>query len=135
MIEGIFECLSFSQGGISQLARTLFLQLFLLQTSVAATDLDPDNSVSAAAHGIALQVWYFLLFSQDALAVAAQSLVAKELGRKDICNARSSSDRVLQIGLACGMVTALGVGMWGFICCRCSDDRYRLKKKWALTHF
>lgn len=100
------------QGGISQLVRTLLLQLFLLQTSVAATELDPENSVSAAAHGIALQVWYFLLFSQDALAVAAQSLVAKELGRKDIRNARTSSDRVLQIGLVCGMVTALGVGAW-----------------------
>ena len=55
-----------------------------------------------------VQVWWVTLFALDALAVAAQSLVASSLGTGDVPRARGAADRCLKWALAAG--TAVGVG-------------------------
>jgi Na+-driven multidrug efflux pump len=55
-----------------------------------------------------IQVWWVTLFALDALAVAAQSLVASSLGTGDVPRARGAADRCLKWALAAG--TAVGVG-------------------------
>jgi hypothetical protein len=55
-----------------------------------------------------IQVWWVTLFALDALAVAAQSLVASSLGAGDVPRARGAADRCLKWALAAG--TAVGVG-------------------------
>ncbi|MFO7156839.1 MAG: MATE family efflux transporter [Pseudomonadota bacterium] len=62
-----------------------------------------------AGHQIALQFWYFLALVLDTLAIAAQALVAHELGRGDRATARALGDRLLQWGLGLGV--ALGIGL------------------------
>jgi predicted secreted protein len=65
---------------------------------------------AAGAHQICIQVWWVTLFALDALAVAAQSLVAAALGAGDVAAARSAADRTLLWALAAG--TAVGVGIF-----------------------
>lgn len=57
-----------------------------------------------------IQVWWVTLFALDALAVAAQSLVASSLGTGDVPRARGAADRCLKWALAAG--TAVGVGIY-----------------------
>ena len=60
-----------------------------------------------------IQVWWVTLFALDALAVAAQSLVASSLGTGDVPRARGAADRCLKWALAAG--TAVGVGKLFFM--------------------
>ena len=62
-----------------------------------------------------IQVWWVTLFALDALAVAAQSLVASSLGTGDVPRARGAADRCLKWALAAG--TAVGVGKFLFYAC------------------
>ena len=74
-----------------------------LATAVAAR----VGVVAVAAHQVAAQLWLFLALLVDALAVAAQALVSKHLGRDDPAAARDVSTRLLLWGLGVGV--ALGV--------------------------
>ena len=113
-------------GSASQLVRTLILQAVLLRATAEAA-----GSGAAGSHQICIQVrlfylliivyigdwtdvvfciqvWWVTLFALDALAVAAQSLVASSLGTGDVPRARGAADRCLKWALAAG--TAVGVG-------------------------
>ena len=89
----------------SQLVRTLILQAVLLRATAEAA-----RAGAAAPHQICVQVWWVTLFALDALAVAAQSLVASSLGAGDVARAREAADRCLRWALATG--TAVGVGVY-----------------------
>jgi len=89
-------------GSASQLVRTLILQAVLLRATAEAA-----GAGAAAPHQICVQVWWVTLFALDALAVAAQSLVASSLGAGDVVRARQAADRCLRWALATG--TAVGV--------------------------
>jgi Na+-driven multidrug efflux pump len=91
-------------GSASQLARTLLLQAVLVRATAEAA-----GAGAAGAHQICIQVWWVTLFALDALAVAAQSLVAASLGAGDVPGARRAAERSLSWGLAAG--TAVGVGL------------------------
>ena len=91
-------------GSASQLARTLVLQAVLVRATAEAA-----GAGAAGAHQICIQVWWVTLFALDALAVAAQSLVAACLGAGDVPGARRAADRSLSWALAAG--TAVGVGL------------------------
>ena len=91
-------------GSASQLARTLLLQAVLVRATAEAA-----GAGAAGAHQICIQVWWVTLFALDALAVAAQSLVAASLGAGDVPGARRAADRSLSWALAAG--TAVGVGL------------------------
>ena len=92
-------------GSASQLVRTLILQAVLLRATAEAA-----GAGAAAPHQICVQVWWVTLFALDALAVAAQSLVASSLGAGDVARAREAADRCLRWALATG--TAVGVGIY-----------------------
>ena len=103
-ITGWFSAMKpLAAGSASQLVRTLILQAVLLRATAEAA-----GSGAAGAHQICIQVWWVTLFALDALAVAAQSLVASSLGTGDVPRARGAADRCLKWALAAG--TAVGVG-------------------------
>jgi MATE family multidrug resistance protein len=95
-----------------KVGRDLFLRTAsLVGTMTLATATAARVGVTAvAAHQVAAQLWTFLALLVDALAVAAQALVSKHLGRDDEAAARRVSNRLLQWGLAVGI--ALGLGFW-----------------------
>jgi putative MATE family efflux protein len=79
------------------------LAVFTGATAVAAR-IDPPT---LAAHQIALTMFLFLALSLDALAVPAQTLVAEELGRRALEDARMVAGRVVVLSLAVGAVLAV----------------------------
>ncbi len=60
--------------------------------------------VTVAAHQIAIQLWTFLAFSLDALAIAAQALVGTAVGAGDVTAARALARRLIRWGLGAGAV-------------------------------
>lgn len=93
-----------------KVGRDLFLRTAsLVGTMTLATAVAARVSVTAvAAHQVAAQLWTFLALLVDALAVAAQALVSKHLGADDRETARKVSNRLLQWGVAVGVVLGLG---------------------------
>ena len=99
--------LPFLRVGWRLATRTLALTgTMALATAVAAR----VGVVDVAAHQVAAQLWLFLSLIVDALAVAAQALVARFLGEERPAEARAVANRLLVMGLAGGAV--LGLGFW-----------------------
>ncbi|PSQ80101.1 MAG: MATE family efflux transporter [Bacteroidetes bacterium QS_8_68_15] len=99
--------LPFMRVGWTLASRTLALTgTMALATAVAAR----VGTAEVAAHQVAAQCWSFLALVVDALAVAAQALVARYLGADEPRKARAVSRRLLVMGLAVGAV--LGGAVW-----------------------
>ena len=99
------ELLGFLRIGWEMFMRTAALVgTMTLATAVAAR----IGVVAVAAHQVANQLWLFLALVVDALAVSGQALVSKHLGRDDPTEARAVADRLLQWGIALGVLLALG---------------------------
>jgi MATE family multidrug resistance protein len=99
------ELLPFIQIGGHLLLRTgALVGTMTLATAVAAR----VGIIAVAAHQVVNQLWGFLALVVDALAVAAQALVAKHLGSGETGEAREIADRLLQWGLGGGIVLAVG---------------------------
>jgi MATE family multidrug resistance protein len=97
----------FLKTGWTLATRTLALVgTMALATAVAAR----VGVAEVGAHQVAAQLWAFLALVVDALAVAAQALVARYLGEKKPRQARAVANRLLVMGLAVG--AALGLGFW-----------------------
>lgn len=88
------------------LIRTLTLRAALLVTTYAAARIGTDD---LAAHQLALTIWTFLAFALDAIAIAAQAITGKALGAGDVGATRRATNRMIQWGLASGVVTGLGL--------------------------
>jgi MATE family multidrug resistance protein len=81
----------------------------LVGTMTLATAVAARVGVTAvAAHQVAAQLWLFLALVVDALAVAAQALVSKQLGQRNAAAARAVANRLLQWGLLVGVVLGAG---------------------------
>ena len=65
-----------------------------------------------AAHQIAIQLWIFLALVVDALAIAGQAIVGKELGAGEPSIAKDVSNRLLALGLLFGVVLAVALGLF-----------------------
>ena len=87
--------------------RTFSLLLTLTLATAIATRL---GVLEVAAHQVAAQLWLFLALVVDALAIAAQALVAKYLGEGKRGEARAVSNRLLFLGSGVGVL--LGVAFW-----------------------
>jgi putative MATE family efflux protein len=87
--------------GSHLIVRTGSLLLALLLTTAVAARI---SNVALAAHQIAFQIWTFLALALDAIAIAGQALVGRFLGANDEGGARGASARMLEIGLAAGVV-------------------------------
>lgn len=96
-----------SQVGSWLMIRTLTLRIAILATVVVATAQGPVN---LAAHQLAMTLFTFLAFALDALAIAAQALIGKELGAGNAAAVRALTRTMIWWGLGFGVVT--GVGLW-----------------------
>ena len=73
------------RAGVPLVVRTLTLRAALLITTyaVARAALDAhDQEVDLATHQLALTLWTFLAFTLDAIAIAAQAITGRALGRR-----------------------------------------------------
>ncbi|MFF4800191.1 MATE family efflux transporter [Streptomyces sp. NPDC001351] len=93
-----------AQAGVPLLVRTLSLRgILMIATAVAARLGDAD----IAAHQIVLSLWSLLAFALDAIAIAGQAIIGRHLGAEDTRGARDACRRMVQWGIAVGVV--LGV--------------------------
>lgn len=93
-----------AQAGLPLLVRTLSLRaILMIATAVAARLGDAD----IAAHQIALSLWSLLAFVLDAIAIAGQAIVGRFLGAGDTQGAREVCRRMVQWGIAVGLVLGL----------------------------
>lgn len=84
--------------------RTLSLRIAILATVVVVTAQGPVN---LAAHQLAMTVFTFLAFALDALAIAAQALVGKELGASRPAAVRELTGTMVRWGLGFGVVAGV----------------------------
>ncbi|MCX5297268.1 MATE family efflux transporter [Streptomyces sp. NBC_00193] len=99
--EGIRAC---AQAGAPLLVRTLSLRaVLLIATAVAARLGDAD----IAAHQILLSLWSLLAFALDAIAIAGQAIIGRYLGAGDTEGAKAVCRRMVQWGIASGIVLGL----------------------------
>ncbi|MDC2957415.1 MATE family efflux transporter [Streptomyces gilvifuscus] len=93
-----------AQAGAPLLVRTLSLRaILMIATAVAARLGDAD----IAAHQIVLSLWSLLAFALDAIAIAGQAIIGRYLGADDAVGARQACRRMVEWGIAVGVV--LGV--------------------------
>ncbi|MGW6400111.1 MATE family efflux transporter [Streptomyces sp. NPDC055134] len=98
---GIRAC---AQAGAPLLVRTLSLRVILMiATAVAARLGDAD----IAAHQIIISLWSLLAFALDAIAIAGQAIIGRYLGADDAQGARDACRRMVQWGIAAGVVLGL----------------------------
>jgi putative MATE family efflux protein len=86
------------------LLRTLTLRVVLTLATVVAARI---GTVSVAAHQVIFGIWTFLAFALDAIAIAAQAIVGRYLGGSDVAATRAATWRMIEWGVAAGVVTAL----------------------------
>lgn len=93
-----------AQAGAPLLVRTLSLRaILMIATAVAARLGDADM----AAHQIILSLWSLLAFALDAIAIAGQAIIGRYLGADDAQGAREACRRMVQWGIATGVVLGL----------------------------
>ncbi|MEV5432274.1 MATE family efflux transporter [Streptomyces sp. NPDC052701] len=98
---GIKAC---AQAGMPLLVRTLSLRaILMIATAVAARLGDAD----IAAHQIVLSLWSLLAFALDAIAIAGQAIIGRYLGAGDAQGARDACRRMVEWGIAVGVVLGL----------------------------
>jgi putative MATE family efflux protein len=90
--------------GVPLVVRTVSMRAALVVATVVATGLGTEE---LAAHQIAYITWSLLALVLDAIAIAAQALVGKDLGAGDVAVVRSTTRRMVEWGLLAG--TGLGV--------------------------
>ncbi|MEU6684288.1 MATE family efflux transporter [Streptomyces sp. NPDC046832] len=90
-----------AQAGVPLLVRTLSLRaILMIATAVAARLGDAD----IAAHQIILSLWSLLAFALDAIAIAGQAIIGRYLGAGDAQGARDACRRMVEWGIAVGVV-------------------------------
>ncbi|MGV9280556.1 MATE family efflux transporter [Streptomyces sp. NPDC003730] len=93
-----------AQAGMPLLVRTLSLRaILMIATAVAARLGDAD----IAAHQIILSLWSLLAFALDAIAIAGQAIIGRYLGADDAQGARDACRRMVEWGVAVGVVLGL----------------------------
>ena len=102
---GIRAC---ARAGAPLLVRTISLRAMLLIATAVAARL---GDTAIAAHQITLTVWSLLAFALDAIAIAGQAIIGRYLGADDAAGARAACRRMIQWGVACGVVLGLLVAL------------------------
>ncbi|GGJ14917.1 MATE family efflux transporter [Streptomyces brasiliensis] len=93
-----------AQAGVPLLVRTLSLRaILMIATAVAARLGDAD----IAAHQIVLSLWSLLAFALDAIAIAGQAIIGRYLGADDPRGAQDACRRMVQWGVATGVLLGL----------------------------
>lgn len=84
--------------------RTLSLRIAILATVLVVAG---QGAVNLAAHQLAMTIFSFLAFALDALAIAAQALIGKELGASRPAAARHLTRIMIRWGAGFGVVTGV----------------------------
>ncbi|MER6268226.1 MATE family efflux transporter [Streptomyces sp900105755] len=93
-----------AQAGVPLLVRTISLRaVLMIATAVAARLGDAD----IAAHQIVLSLWSLLAFALDAIAIAGQAVIGRYLGADDAVGALEACRRMVQWGIATGVILGL----------------------------
>ena len=92
---------------LALLARTVALRVYLL---AAVWTAGSYGTTALAAHTIATNLWLTLALALDALAIAAQALVGRDLGADEATRVRATVRRMTRWGLAFGALT--GLALW-----------------------
>lgn len=87
--------------GVPLVARTVTLRAALLMMTYVAT---AQGTVAIAAHQVAFTIWILLSLALDAVAIAGQAIVGRYLGGDQVAAARAITRRMIQWGLAAGVV-------------------------------
>lgn len=98
------DVLPFVRIGMALFLRTMALIGTLTLATAVATRLGPD---AVAGHQVAMQIWLMLALVVDALAVAAQTLVARYRGAGHASEVKRVVRRLLAWGVASGSGLAL----------------------------
>jgi putative MATE family efflux protein len=94
--------------GSQLVIRTGSLLAALLATTAFAARI---SDIALASHQIAFQIWTFLALSLDAIAIAGQALVGRYLGAGDAAGTRRVARRMLELGIAAGVVLGIVVAL------------------------
>ncbi len=94
--------------GLPLLVRTLTLRVALLIATYVAAAI---STTAVAAHQVAFTVWTFLAFALDAIAIAGQAITGRLLGASDAVGARAATRRMMQWGVASGVVSGALVAL------------------------
>ena len=86
------------------LLRTAALRMSLMVATAVAARI---GTVDLAAHQVAFELWAFLAFALDAVAIAGQAIVGRSLGAGDGDDARAAGRRMIEWGVALGVGVAL----------------------------
>ncbi|MES4902335.1 MULTISPECIES: MATE family efflux transporter [unclassified Streptomyces] len=100
-LAGIRAC---AQAGVPLLVRTLALRAVMVIVTAMAARLGDDE---VAAHQVVLSLWNLLAFALDAIAIAGQAIIGRYLGASDAEGARAACRRMVQWGIASGVVLGL----------------------------
>nr|WP_237694771.1 MATE family efflux transporter [Streptomyces sp. SID5468] len=95
---GIRAC---ATAGVPLLVRTLSLRAILMVATAVAARL---GDTEIAAHQVLLTLWSLLAFALDAIAIAGQAIIGRYLGAEDAAGARAACRRMVQWGIASGVV-------------------------------
>ncbi|KAL4419186.1 hypothetical protein ABPG77_007776 [Micractinium sp. CCAP 211/92] len=105
--DALDEMLPFLQAGGAMLMRT---GLLLGTKTLASATAARLGVVPVAAHQVVTQLWLLSSLIVDSVAIAGQSLVAVQLGKGDVREARAVSNRLLGLGIGAG--AALAAAFW-----------------------
>ncbi|WP_328674360.1 MATE family efflux transporter [Streptomyces sp. NBC_00322] len=92
------------QAGVPLLVRTLSLRAVLMIATAVAARL---GDTEIAAHQIVLSLWSLMAFALDAIAIAGQAIIGRYLGAGDAEGARQACRRMVQWGIASGVVLGI----------------------------
>ncbi|MCW2947462.1 MAG: hypothetical protein JWR24_4179 [Actinoallomurus sp.] len=95
-----------ARAGVNLVIRTLSLRIVLVVGTVVAARM---GDAQLAAHQVVTNVWSLLAFALDAIAIAGQAITGRHLGAGDVAGARSATRRMIQWGVACGVLFGLFV--------------------------
>ena len=87
--------------GRDLMLRTVALRASLVVTIAVATRM---GDVDVAAHQVAFELWSFLALALDAIAIAGQAMVGRALGAGDAGAARGAGRRMIEWGVAFGVL-------------------------------
>ncbi|HEY7486639.1 MAG TPA: MATE family efflux transporter [Streptosporangiaceae bacterium] len=86
------------------LIRTATLRVVLIVGTAVATRM---GDAEIAAYQVGFQVWTLLAFALDAIAIAGQAITGRYLGAADVAGARGATRRMVQWGVASGVLFGL----------------------------
>lgn len=96
-----------AQVGSWLLVRSASLRVAVLATVLTATSLGTEV---LAAHQIVFNVYSTMAFALDALAIAAQALIGKELGASNVPTVRALTSTMIRWSFGFGVITGLLLG-------------------------